>query len=91
MIDERQKALYVHVDDGVVITGDEDSSATPNDLMERAADALEDEGFVVRDRTASPEVTKVLGYGMHSRRSFRWRAQQWFRWQRWQARAGHSC
>ena len=61
-----QSALYMHVDDGVVMTSGADGASEAGDrcntIMEFAADALEDSGFVVNDRTRWQDLNKIIGY-----------------------------
>ena len=56
-----QAAFYLHVDDGAFIA-DGDRACIADELMEKGADGLVDEGFVVTDRTGSRNVQKIVGY-----------------------------
>ena len=57
----RQLALYLHVDDGIVLSDGTDSGRA-NSTMHELADSLEVAGFHVDDRTESAELEKVVGY-----------------------------
>lgn len=59
-----QLALYLHVDDGLVISDADQKQATSaaDTWMNILADGLEKEGFLVADRTPNHELTKVVGY-----------------------------
>ena len=58
-----QLAVYVHVDDGIFL-GDGNSSIRGNadHWMEKMADALEEVGFIVKDRQPDSVLDKVVGY-----------------------------
>ena len=54
-IGPQQRAHYIHVDDGVIL-GTQKEKELVNEDMNRAADALESVGFVVKDRTPAGEL-----------------------------------
>jgi hypothetical protein len=62
-----QAAHYIHVDDGVFACDGLDLSVTPEDLMHRAADALEAVGFKVDDRRGRAQLQKIIGYAPSQR------------------------
>ena len=62
-----QYAHYLHVDDGIFI-GTADSESRTNEMMQKAADSLENIGFIVKDRTACADMRKTLGYEVCTRR-----------------------
>ena len=59
VVNEARHAFYLHVEDGVFSTA---SAEAADALMHEAADALEQQGFVVGDRTQASECTKVVGF-----------------------------
>lgn len=61
VLSRAQGAVYVHVDDTVVITPST-SNVPAGELMEAFADADESRGFVVPERVQGDDVGKVLGF-----------------------------
>ncbi len=60
VVDRGQTALYVHVDDGVVLAAG--GTGLANAVMNGCGDALEDIGFEVSNRQPFPELHKIVGY-----------------------------
>ena len=59
VVDSQNVAFYLHVDDGLIITDNDDLSTK---LMHASADALEKVGFVVEDRQTPDMLAKIVGY-----------------------------
>ena len=57
-----QKAVYVHVDDGLTLAAGASAPTESDALMNLLADALEGVGFSVKQREPALEVERVLGY-----------------------------
>ena len=60
VVDRGQTALYVHVDDGVVLAAG--GTGLANVVMNGCGDALEDIGFEVSNRQPFPDLHKIVGY-----------------------------
>ena len=60
---DRQAAFYLHIDDGLTLTAKQNQGPQGCDsLMNKQAVALEDVGFLVKDRRCYDELVKILGY-----------------------------
>lgn len=65
VIDKCQGAVYLHVDDTVILTTT--NAQTPaDDLMQAIAEGYEQIGFVVPERVQNSDVIKVLGFEVNS-------------------------
>ena len=62
-----QGAMYLHVDDTVVIT-QKGAAVHADDLMQAVAENYEDKGFIVPERVSAKEVVKVVGFEIDSNR-----------------------
>ena len=61
VVTEKQSAVYVHVDDTVVVT--HSSAAVPaKEIMNVFAEAYESDGFLVPERVYGEDIGKVLGF-----------------------------
>ena len=59
VVEAHQWAFYLHVDDGAFISC---SDSTSDALMNYTADALENIGFQVKDRTPAGDCLKIIGF-----------------------------
>ena len=59
VIEPHQWAFYLHVDDGAFISS---ADSTSDALMNHTADALEEIGFEVKDRTPAGDCLKIIGF-----------------------------
>ena len=62
LIDERQSAVYVHVDDTVFISDAASKEMHSDQLLRQAVGGLEAVGFQVTQQVFSGELEKVVGY-----------------------------
>ena len=63
VVQESQMAVYVHVDDGLILSEWQPATWQRNYvMMNELADGLEEAGFRVTDRKADGEVDKIVGY-----------------------------
>ena len=64
-LSKEQLALYMHVDDGIFIgDGKSRNPSSADSWMEVMANALEDVGFLVKDRQRNSELDRVVGYAL---------------------------
>lgn len=60
-ISEAEAAIYIHVDDGIILRGGSDHVPT-NTMLEEVANGLEQIGFGVSERNQAPIRGKILGF-----------------------------
>ncbi len=66
VVDERQQAIYVYVDDGICFSsGAEQMTCDSNQLMTRYTDDLEAIGFVGNERVLAQDVWWVMNRSPH--------------------------
>ena len=62
LIDDRQAAVYVHVDDTVCLGGKTKSTFHSDSVLDAVVSGLEEVGFEVSQQSRNSELNKVLGY-----------------------------
>jgi len=67
VLDARQRAFYLHVDDGLSMTSDVAPEHGAQHMMNQVADGWESIGFHVPDRRVSERIFRVIGYEIESR------------------------
>jgi hypothetical protein len=62
ILDQAQSAVYLHVDDGMLLSTSHPGGVHADKLLHHVADGLEVAGFDVSDRQLDSELTKIIGY-----------------------------